>query len=121
MVVLQDGLKIAEYPVSTSKFGLGDRPGSDATPLGELKIRKKIGAGAPLGAVFKSRERTGEVIAVDAPGRDPIVTRILCWKASSLETGTPTGVASTSTAPRRSEYRQARQLRVHPHALPRYR
>lgn len=77
MIVLRDGAKIAEYPVSTSKFGLGDGYGTNATPLGEMKIRKKIGGGAPLGAVFKSRKPTGEVIAVNAPGRDPIVTRIL--------------------------------------------
>lgn len=78
MVVLHDETPIARYPVSTSKFGLGDRPGSNATPLGTLWIKKKIGGGAPAGAVFKSRRPTGEVIAVDAPGRDPIVTRILC-------------------------------------------
>lgn len=77
MIVLRDGVRIAEYPVSTSKFGLGDQPGSNATPLGELKIRKKIGDGVPLGTVFKSRRPTGEILSVDAPGRDPIVTRIL--------------------------------------------
>ena len=77
MIVLNDGTPIASYPVSTSKFGLGDRPGSNATPLGTLVVKKKIGGGAPAGAVFKSRHQTGEVIAVDAPGRDPIVTRIL--------------------------------------------
>lgn len=67
----------AEYPVSTSKFGLSDRPGSNGTPLGRLEIRKKIGDGAPLGAVFKSRRPTGEILRPNAPGRDPIVTRIL--------------------------------------------
>lgn len=77
MIVLRDGQKIAQYPVSTSKFGLGDSPGSNATPLGLLKVRKKIGAGAPEGAVFKSRRPTGEILPPDAPGRDPIVTRIL--------------------------------------------
>jgi lipoprotein-anchoring transpeptidase ErfK/SrfK len=77
MIVLRDKEKIAEYPVSTSKFGLGDRFGSNATPLGEFKIKKKIGDGAPLGAVFKSRKLTGEILEPDAPGRDPIVTRIL--------------------------------------------
>lgn len=77
MRVTRDGQPIAEYPVSTSKFGLGDRPGSNATPLGRLSVKKKIGAGAPAGAVFKSRKPTGEVLPVDAPGRDPIVTRIL--------------------------------------------
>ena len=85
MLVLRDGSPIARYPVSTSKFGLGDRPGSNATPLGTLRIKKKIGGGAPAGAVFKSRRPTGEVIEVDAPGRDPIVTRIL-W-LDGLEPG----------------------------------
>lgn len=77
MVVLRDGRPIALYPVSTSKFGLGDRPGSNATPLGKLRVRKKVGDGAPAGAVFKARRLTGEVLPIDAPGRDPIVTRIL--------------------------------------------
>jgi len=77
MVVLRDGQRIAEYPVSTSKFGLSDRPGSNGTPLGTLRIKKKIGGNVPSGGVFKSRRFTGEVLAIDAPGRDPIVTRIL--------------------------------------------
>jgi lipoprotein-anchoring transpeptidase ErfK/SrfK len=77
MVVLRDNVRLTEYPVSTSKFGVGDSPGSYATPVGKLKIKKKIGGGHPSGAVFKSRRPTGEVLEVDAPGRDPIVTRIL--------------------------------------------
>ncbi len=77
MIVLRDGKPLSSYPVSTSKFGLGDRPGSYATPLGVLRIKEKIGHGLPAGAVFKSRKPTGEVLPVDAPGRDPIVTRIL--------------------------------------------
>jgi L,D-transpeptidase-like protein len=68
---------IAHYLVSTSKFGIGDSPGTYRTPLGRLEIAKKIGAGAPVGAVFKDRRPTGEVLVPDAPGRDPIVTRIL--------------------------------------------
>ena len=77
MIVLKNGAPIAQYPVSTSKFGLGDRPGSRATPLGALEVEQKIGTGAPFGAVFHSRRRTGEVLAPDTPGRDPIVSRIL--------------------------------------------
>ena len=77
MAVLEKGVPIATYPVSTSKFGLGDYRGSWGTPLGKLEVASKIGDAAPLGAVFKDRRFTGEVIAVDAPGRDPIVTRIL--------------------------------------------
>src|ERR1700761_7386945 len=71
------GALLGRYPVSTSRFGLGHRPGSRATPLGRMEVALKIGAGAPLGAVFKSRRRTGEVLVPNAPGRDPIVTRIL--------------------------------------------
>ncbi|HET9523667.1 MAG TPA: L,D-transpeptidase [Terrimicrobiaceae bacterium] len=77
MIVLRDNVKISRYPVSTSKFGVGDAPNSNATPLGLLRIRKKIGSRAPAGTVFKSRRPTGEVLPVDAPGRDPIVSRIL--------------------------------------------
>jgi len=77
MVVLREGQLLAVYPVSTSKFGLGDQPGSNSTPLGKLRIRKKIGDGVPSGAVFKSRKLTGEILPPNAPGRDPIVTRIL--------------------------------------------
>ncbi|MGZ9005716.1 MAG: L,D-transpeptidase [Burkholderiales bacterium] len=77
LAVLDEGALMATYAVSTSKFALGDLRGSRGTPLGELEVAEKIGGSAPAGAVFKSRRRTGEVLAVDAPGRDPIVTRIL--------------------------------------------
>src|SRR6202158_2371583 len=77
LAVLDRGNLLAICPVSTSKFGLGDWPRSCCTPLGKLEIAQKIGDGAPPGAVFKDRRMTGEVVAVDSPGRDPIVTRIL--------------------------------------------
>ena len=77
LALLDRGNLMGVYPVSTSKFGLGDWPGSSCTPLGELEIAKKIGDHAPPGAVFKDQHRTGEIVAPDSPGRDPIVTRIL--------------------------------------------
>jgi len=77
MVVFDEGQPVAVYPVSTSKFGFGDTPGSSRTPIGKMRIRKKIGDDALAGTVFKSRRPTGEVLPIDAPGRDPIVTRIL--------------------------------------------
>src|SRR6266436_10036916 len=77
LALLDRGNLMAIYPVSTSKFGLGDWRGSRYTPLGQLQIAEKIGGSAPLGAVFKDRLRTGEIIQANAPGRDPIVTRIL--------------------------------------------
>ena len=76
LAVLDRGTLLITYPVSTSKFGLGDYLGSSCTPLGELEVAKKLGDNAPLGAVFKDRIRTGEIVAPNSPGRDPIVTRI---------------------------------------------
>ena len=77
MLVTDRGRVVAAYPVSTSKYGLSSAPGSYATPLGRHRVAKKIGGGLPQGAVLKSRRFTGEILPVDAPGRDPIVTRIL--------------------------------------------
>jgi lipoprotein-anchoring transpeptidase ErfK/SrfK len=74
---LDKGVPVATYPVSTSKFGISDYRGSWGTPLGKLEVASKIGDTAPPGAVFKDRRFTGEIIRPDAPGRDPIVTRIL--------------------------------------------
>jgi lipoprotein-anchoring transpeptidase ErfK/SrfK len=77
LALLDHGNVVVIYPVSTSKFGLGDWRGSRFTPLGKMQIAQKIGDNAPSGTVFKDRRRTGEVVAPDSPGRDPIVTRIL--------------------------------------------
>jgi hypothetical protein len=77
LMLVGDGARSAIYPVSTSKFGLGDSWGSMATPLGMLQVAKKIGDHAPVGAVFHSRRFTGEILRPNAPGRDPIVTRII--------------------------------------------
>jgi lipoprotein-anchoring transpeptidase ErfK/SrfK len=77
LALLERGNVLVIYPVSTSKFGIGDQRGSRFTPLGKMQIAQKIGDNAPSGAVFKDRRRTGEVVAPDSPGRDPIVTRIL--------------------------------------------
>ncbi len=77
LVDKERGAVLATYPISTSKFALSDAPGSRGTPLGELEVAQKIGTGAPAGAVFKSRRRTGEILPPNAPGRDPIVSRIL--------------------------------------------
>jgi lipoprotein-anchoring transpeptidase ErfK/SrfK len=77
LALLDHETVVATYPISTSKYGLGDWPGSWRTPLGEMEIAKKVGGGAAAGAVFKDRRPTGEIVLPDAPGRDPIVTRIL--------------------------------------------
>lgn len=76
MLVLNGG-KVVTYPVSTSIFGVGDAWGRMTTPLGYLAVEKKIGDNAPTGAVFHNRRFTGEVLQPNAPGRDPVTTRII--------------------------------------------
>ena len=83
MTVLQGGGRKAEFPVSTSKFGIGDQRRSFRTPLGAFRIERKVGANLPSGAVFKGLHFTGEIVAANAPGRDPIVTRVLCLGGGS--------------------------------------
>lgn len=65
------------FRVSTSRFGTGDKKGTYLTPLGRLEIIEIVGQGLPVGAKLKARQPTGEIVAVNAYGRDPIVTRVL--------------------------------------------
>ena len=68
--------KLAAYPISTSRFGLGSKEGSLKTPTGRFRIAEKIGDGMPLGTVFKSRrpvKATKKMLRED----DLVMTRIL--------------------------------------------
>jgi lipoprotein-anchoring transpeptidase ErfK/SrfK len=77
LMLVQNGARKAIYPISTSKYGLGDFWGRMTTPLGFLQVARKIGGDAPAGAVFHNRRFTGEILRPNAPGRDPVITRIL--------------------------------------------
>jgi lipoprotein-anchoring transpeptidase ErfK/SrfK len=77
VMLLQNGQRVAVYPCSTSKYGLGDYWGHMTTPVGTLQVAQKIGDHAPVGAVFKNRRFTGEILKPNSPGRDPVITRII--------------------------------------------
>ena len=70
-----------QFPVSTALNGAGETEDSFCTPRGQHRIAQKIGAGAPLFAVFKARVATGEIWTPEwdagEPGRDWILSRIL--------------------------------------------
>ena len=83
MTVLDAGARKSQFAISTSKFGVGSQPRSYRTPLGTFTIERKVGAGHRPGTVFKGLRATGEVVAPNAPGRDPIVTRVLCLSGGS--------------------------------------
>ncbi|WP_295446684.1 L,D-transpeptidase [uncultured Thiodictyon sp.] len=78
---LAGGRVVAEYPVSTGANGVGELRGSGCTPRGQHRVRLRIGAGCPVGTVFRARRPTGEVygpeLAAACPDRDWILTRIL--------------------------------------------
>lgn len=80
---------LCQFPVSTARNGAGELEGSFCTPRGAHRIAQKIGADAPLFAVFKARVATGEIwtqqLEAGEPGRDWILSRIL-W-LDGLEAG----------------------------------
>jgi lipoprotein-anchoring transpeptidase ErfK/SrfK len=77
LAVLVNNEVYKSYKISTSRYGEGDGLGSWCTPIGRLAVATKIGASVPFGGVFQRRRYTGEVLSVNAPGRDPIVSRII--------------------------------------------
>ena len=87
--LLRGGRELSRYPVSTAFNGPGQIMGSECTPLGQHRIRLKIGAGCPLNTVFVARRPSGEIwtpeLAQTFPERDWILTRIL-W-LSGVEPG----------------------------------
>ncbi len=88
LTLLGGGAVAKTYSVSTSKHGAGELSGSFKTPRGRHIVRAKIGAGAPLGAVFRGRRPTGEVysaaLARAHPDRDWILTRILWLSGTEI-------------------------------------
>jgi hypothetical protein len=77
LAVLDRGKLVARYPISTSKFGIGDWSGSYRTPLGVLFVSGKFGDRLASGAVIKNRVSTGEIVNTNAPGRDAILSRVI--------------------------------------------
>lgn len=77
LALIDRGTTRQRYRISTSKFGAGDQAGSYHTPLGTLFVSGKFGDRLALGTVIKNRAPTREVIAIDAPNRDAIVSRVI--------------------------------------------
>ena len=77
LLTLKSGRKkLAEYPVSTSRHGLGSKEGSLKTPTGRFRVADKIGEGMPIGTIYKSRrpvKATKKLLREE----DLIMTRIL--------------------------------------------
>ena len=77
LALVDRGQLISKYPISTSKFGLGDGNGTYRTPLGILFVSAKFGDHLAAGTVIKNRVPTGEIVNPNTPGRDAIVSRVI--------------------------------------------
>ena len=79
--VIDQGKSLRSFSVSTSRYGPGERAGSECTPRGTHVIRARIGQGLPAGACLVGRRFTGEVwtpeLARSTPDRDWILSRII--------------------------------------------
>ena len=88
LTLFRAGVAAKIYAVSTSKHGAGEVGGSFKTPRGRHVVRAKIGAEAPLNAVFRGRRPTGEIYSAELakahPERDWILTRILWLSGTEI-------------------------------------
>jgi len=80
---------IAEYPVSTSAYGAGNKDGSFQTPLGHHQICEKIGESMDQEEVFIGRQPQGRLTDLQQQGKelpdDIITARIL--RLTGMEPG----------------------------------
>ncbi len=67
--------RLRRFRASTSRFGPGQAQGSNRTPLGLHQVAARIGAGWPVGTVFRARVPVGLTWTGTRPA--PIAHRIL--------------------------------------------
>lgn len=90
LYLLDNEQVVKTYPVSTSKYGIGGTQGSNKTPLGRHVVAEKIGDGAPLNTIFKSRQNTGRLAKIDYDSEEDYVTTRILW-LQGLEQGVNLG------------------------------
>ena len=64
---------IKQFPVSTGRGGVGNKPGSNQTPTGLFKIVKEVGEGLAVTTGYKANIPTKNI-----KRNDPIVSRVIC-------------------------------------------
>ena len=77
LTLMEDETPIRDYPVSTSRFGIGTEQGSMKTPTGRFRVAERIGGGLPSDAVFQSRVplKPGDPL----PSTDDLVMSRILW------------------------------------------
>ncbi len=82
LYLIKERKVLRSYPVSTSRYGTGSQKDSNKTPLGVHRIKEKIGKDAPLGALFRSRKRTGQIAPIyrdRTPMKEDLITTRILW------------------------------------------
>ena len=89
LYLIKNSSIIESFPISTSKFGEGSTENSFKTPLGNHKIKDKIGDNADLNTIFVSRintKRKASIISEAIDSDDDHVTSRILW-LDGLEDG----------------------------------
>ncbi len=80
----KDKKLVKAYTISSSKFGIGSKAGTNKTPLGVHYVKQRFGKNAALGTIFKARRNTGKIAEIATDDRDLkhdyVTTRILWLK-----------------------------------------
>lgn len=88
LFLVKDGRCETSYLISSAKNGVGEQEGSYCTPRGWHEIAEIIGLDAPINAVFKARQPTGQIYTLelekDFPDHDWILTRIIRLKGQEI-------------------------------------
>lgn len=81
LYLIQDGLIVDEFTVSTAANGIGSTFGSFKTPVGLHRIAEKVGDDLPLKTIISKKVSTGVLASIDTSGhdtgKDVITTRVL--------------------------------------------
>lgn len=96
--LIRHGHLVTSYPISTSKYGVGNQMNSKKTPLGLHQIENKIGRGVPLRGIIKGGVYTGKQADLEhypVPIEGDFVTTRLLW-LKGLEPGKNQGGAVDS-------------------------
>ena len=78
-ILYQGFNKVRKWPVSTSKFGTGNRDGSFKTPLGWHVADSWIGEGCPIYTIFKARVPTEGLCEVNTNTDEDVICTRIVW------------------------------------------
>ncbi len=93
LFIIDNDLVKESFPVSTSKYGEGEKENSYKTPLGKHEIKEKIGEGATINTIFVARldtKKESEIITLPQDTEDDHVTSRILW-LDGLEEGVNKG------------------------------